>query len=85
VCTAGSKNKSKKVVFFFQCTIQDHHDIKEKGYSIINKCLNLLGPKEVSLIFIVPDAREIFNPYLHSSLKNFDRKITVYLGSFPIS
>jgi hypothetical protein len=82
--TVHTRNKNKKVVFFFQCTIRKDHDIKEEGYLIIKNCLNLLKPKEVSLIFIVPDAQEPFTPYLDSSLKEFNCNITVYLGSFPM-
>jgi hypothetical protein len=73
----------KKVYFFFQCTVGSGHDIKKKGYSIIEECLNLDSDiKEVSLIFILPTCSSTFKPTLCPPLKTFNPKIKVYLASF---
>jgi hypothetical protein len=45
--TSGNKN----AVFFFQCTIQDHHEIKRKNYSTIKDSLKLGTNKCVFRIF----------------------------------
>jgi hypothetical protein len=75
----------KKALFFFQCTVRNKHDIKEKGYSIIEKCLNLdPNIKEINLIFIVPHPADPFKPFLYAPLQNFNNNINVYLASFVI-
>jgi hypothetical protein len=82
--TVRTGNKSEEVVFFFQCTVRKEHDINKKGYLVMKDCLEFLRPKEVSLVFVVPDTQEPFTPYLDSSLKEFNHSIIVYVGSFPI-
>jgi hypothetical protein len=78
---ADTENGKENVILFFQCTVKDKRDINEKGYWIIENCLD--GVNHVSLIFIVPNANFPFTPYW-SSLSNFDSRISIYLGSFPI-
>jgi hypothetical protein len=74
---------NKNVIFFFQCTIQDQHDIKGKNYSIIKNSLNLKDVTEISLIFLVPNTEDKFTPKKSINI-NFDKHINVYLGSFPM-
>jgi hypothetical protein len=82
----GKSKQNKEIVFFFQYTLENQHEIKGKNYSIIENCLNLKSVKEVNLIFIVPNAEIEFKPYINEgSMINFDRHINVYLGSFPMS
>jgi hypothetical protein len=78
--TARTGKKDKNVVFFFQCTVRNKHDIKESDYLIMKDCLKNAKPEEeVSLIFIVPDSQKKFKPYLGLCLNEFSPNITVYL------
>jgi hypothetical protein len=78
--TVRERSTNKKVIFFFQCTIHDKHEIKGKNYSTIQKSLDLQGISEVSIIFIVPDTQLQFTP----QCEDFNERINVYLGSFPM-